>query len=97
MNDPVWGTKAFINRRVEVDNVFAGLLSCSIDIEDFARQLGGMTIGTHGTHLSGGRQGVIRLHSDTAQLNRPLAEVYPAYAGHMAGTVARRQLSGQFR
>ena len=81
VNDPVWGTKAFINRRVEVDNVFAGLLSCSIDIEDFARQLGGMTIGTHGRTFLADDRGVIRLHSDTAQLNRPLAEVYPAYAG----------------
>ena len=81
VNDPVWGTKAFINRRVEVDNVFAGLLSCSIDIEDFARQLGGMTIGTHGRTFLADDRGVIRLHSDTTQLNRPLAEVYPAYAG----------------
>ena len=81
VNDPVWGTKAFINRRVEVDDVFAGLLSCSIDIEDFARQLGGMTIGTHGRTFLADDRGVIRLHSDTAQLNRPLAEAYPAYAG----------------
>ncbi len=80
VNDPVWGTKAFINRRVEVDGAFAGLVSTSIDIEDFARQLSGMTIGMDGRTFIVDDKGVIRLHADTGRLNRAVAEVYPAYA-----------------
>lgn len=79
VGDPVWGTKAFINRRVEVDNKFAGLLSCSIDIEEFANELSKMSIGSKGRTFLVDENGFIRLHEDTGLLNKPLTEVYTVY------------------
>lgn len=79
VNDPKWGTKAFINRRVETDRVFAGLVSVSIDIEDFAAQLSSMAIGKAGRTFIVDDKGIVRLHADTSLLNKKLTEVYPGY------------------
>ncbi len=80
VNDATWGTKAFINRRVEADGRYAGLLSVSMDIKDFAGELSAMTIGKAGRTFIVDDKGVVRLHADTELLNKPLSSVYPAYA-----------------
>lgn len=79
VNDPTWGTKAFINRRVEVDGKFAGTFSCSLDIKDFAEKLSKMTIGKKGRTFLVDDKGFIRLHANTDVLNKPLAQIYPIY------------------
>ncbi len=80
VNDPTWGYKAFINRRVQHNGKFAGLLSISIDIRDFAKELSARTIGTNGKTFCVEEDGTIRLHADTSLVNKNIAEVYPQYA-----------------
>ena len=80
VNDPTWGTKAFINRRVTVDGKYAGMTSASVDLKDFARDLSSMTLGKEGKTFIVDDKGHVRLTADTAQLNKPLASVFPAYA-----------------
>ena len=77
--DQVWGTKAFINKRVMVDNKFAGLISTSLNIEEFASELAAMRLGQKGQTFLVDGQGVVRLTADTSQLNKPLSRVFPAY------------------
>ena len=80
VGDKTWGTKAFINRRVTVDGKFAGLLSVSMDLKDFAAELAGMSLGERGKTFIVDDKGFMRLASDQKQLNRPVGEVLPAYA-----------------
>ena len=79
VGDPTWGTKAFINRRVAVDGKFAGLMSATLDIEDFARELASMSLGEKGRTFIVDDKGFVRLAADHSQLNKPLGEVVPAY------------------
>lgn len=96
VNDPTWGTKAFINRRVEVDNRYAGLVSISIDIEAFAKQLGTMAIGKSGRTFMVDDKGMVRLHADTALLNKPLAEIYPVYGPLWRNITAEERFQTSF-
>ncbi len=79
VGDPKWGTKAFINRRVTVDGKFAGLASSSLDLENFAQQLGQMKIGKEGLTFLVDEKGFIRLHENTSYVNKHIEEVYPNY------------------
>lgn len=97
VNDPTWGTKAFINRRVETDGKFAGLMSCSIDIRDFAENLSRMTIGDNGRTFIVDEKGYIRLHADTALLNKELSQVYPEYADIWPRLSKTDRYQGSFR
>ncbi len=80
VNDPTWGYKAFINRRVEHNGKFAGLLSISIDIREFAKELSSRTIGTDGKTFCVEENGAIRFHADTSLINKNIVDVYPQYA-----------------
>ncbi len=79
VNDPVWGYKAFINRRVDHNGEFAGLLSAAIDIRDFAEELSSRTIGEDGNTFCVDLDGFIKMHSDTSLINKNIVEVYPEY------------------
>ena len=80
VGDITWGTKAFINRRVEVDGKFAGLLSASIDIEDFVRELSSTVIGKSGRTFVIDDKGMIRLAQNKEALNRKMGDILPTYA-----------------
>ena len=97
VGDPVWGTKAFINRRVEVDGKFAGLLSSSIDIENFARELSSTSIGKLGRTMIVDDKGFVRLAQDTKWLNKPLAELLPAYMQEWPGISASKRANFSYR
>ncbi len=80
VNDPKWGYKAFINRRVNHKGKFAGLLSVSLDIRDFSKDLSSRTIGVDGNTFCVEENGTIRLHADTSLINKNIVDVYPQYA-----------------
>ena len=80
VNDPTWGTKAFINRRVEGTSGYAGLLSVAIDLQDFARDLSQTTVGKQGLTFIADEQGIIRFFPDQTKVNAPINTILPAYA-----------------
>ena len=84
VNDPKWGTKAFINTRVEVDGKYAGLISVSLSLEHFAQELGSMTIGNEGTTFIVDDKGLVRFAPEKAHINKALAEVMPEHAAEWA-------------
>ena len=96
VGDPVWGTKAFINRRVTSGGKFAGLLSVSLDLEDFARELAAMRLGEKGRTFIVDDKGYIRLAEDSSQLNKPLGEVLPAYSGLWKDIRGRESFSASY-
>ncbi len=79
VGDPVWGTKAFINQRVESGGEFRGLMSASIDLEDMAKQLNQMKVGAEGIAFVLNESGVIRFFRDQEMIGKKVEEFAPAY------------------
>ena len=96
VNDPTWGTKAFINRRVVVDGVFAGVVSISLGLEDFAREVTAMNLGERGKTFLVDDEGFLRLAADQATLNKPLSEVIPPYADLWKDIRSRESFSASY-
>ena len=80
VGDAMWGTKAFINRRVDVDGKYAGLISISIDLVSFVKELSGMVIGKDGRTFIADKTGIMRFTADEKVLNKPLSDILPAYS-----------------
>ena len=80
VNDKTWGTKAFINRRVDVDGKYAGLVSVSIDLKAFVAKFSSMTIGKQGVTFIADPKGIMRFTANQDFVNKPLSEIAPAYA-----------------
>ena len=89
VKDPVWGTKAFINRRVDVDGKYAGLVSVSIDLGDFAARLNSMIIGKKGLTFIADPSGTMRFTANQANVNKPLKEAAPDYHAQWSSITAR--------
>ncbi len=89
VNDATWGTKSFINRRVDVDGRYAGLISTSIDLRAFADELASTTIGKQGATFIADASGVLRFAADTGRVNKPLGEFLPAYSGEWSRITAK--------
>ena len=79
MGDPVWGTKAFINERVELDGRYRGIMSASIDLGEMERELNSMRVGEHGAAFIVNESGMIRFFPDKEMIGRQIADISPAY------------------
>ena len=82
VGDPVWGTKAFINVRVEQDRQYRGIISASIDLEDMARQLNELKLGEKGAAFLVNEKGMIRFIKDNNMIGRQIEDIDQAYARH---------------
>ncbi|MCD8141089.1 MAG: cache domain-containing protein [Planctomycetaceae bacterium] len=65
VGDPTWGTKAFINERVELDGKWRGIMSASIDLQDMADELNRMKVGRHGAAFIVNEAGMVRFSPTT--------------------------------
>ena len=79
VGDKVWGTKAFINQRVELDGEWRGLLSVSIDLQEMVDELNGMKVGERGAAFILNDQGVIRFIRDSEKIDKPVAIISSEY------------------
>ncbi len=79
VGDPVWGTKAFINVRTELDGQYRGIMSASIDLEDMAAQLNQMKVGEQGAAFILNENGMIRFIRDKEMIGRQAEEISPVY------------------
>ena len=62
INDKVYGSVAFINRRLEHKGRFLGLTSVSLDLETFSRQVADTAVGQKGETYMVDKNGTIMLH-----------------------------------
>ncbi len=97
VNDPTWGTKSFINRRIEFDGNYAGMLSISLDLQDFVKNLSTMTIGQSGLTFVADQEGILRFFNMPEKINTPLAEHLPAYKEHWAQILEQETFSFSYR
>lgn len=79
VNDPLWGYQAYINKRVEHNGEFAGLLSISVDIRNLATKLIENILGEEGSTFCVNSYGIICLHRDIHQIHKHITDVYPQY------------------
>ncbi|MCC8167301.1 MAG: methyl-accepting chemotaxis protein [Planctomycetes bacterium] len=80
VNDPEWGTKAFINARVDHKGEYRDIMSASIDLEDMAAQLNQMKVGEHGAAFVINESGMIRFIRNKDLIGRQVEDaVSPAY------------------
>ena len=79
VGDKVWGTKAFINVRLELDGQWRGIISAAINLETFAKNLNNMKVGKNGAVFMIDPEGVLRFIEDTRYFDQPVADVFPAY------------------
>lgn len=82
VNDADWGTKAFINQRMDLNNEYRGILSAAIELEDMAQQLNQMKVGAKGAALIANESGTIRFMRDSAMIDKPIATLDSAYTRH---------------
>ncbi|MCG8564604.1 MAG: methyl-accepting chemotaxis protein [Desulfobacterales bacterium] len=69
INDKVYGSVAFINRRIEDKGQFLGLTSVSLDLETFSRQVADTVVGKKGETYMVDREGNVMLHRDKALIH----------------------------
>lgn len=62
VNDSTFGSVAFINRRVEHNGTFAGVLSTATSLNSFVDNITSITVGSQGVTFMVDKQGKIRLH-----------------------------------
>ncbi len=79
VNDDTWGTKAFINERLELDGAYRGIISASIDLEDMANQLNNMKVGDHGAAFIVNETGMLRFIRDKQLIGQQVEALAQAY------------------
>ena len=82
VGDPTWGTKAFINMRIDHQGQYRGMMSASIDLEDMAAQLNRMKFGDHGQAFIINQTGMIRFTKDKERIGKQVETISPAYQAH---------------
>lgn len=82
VNDADWGTKAFINQRMDLNGEYRGILSAAIELEDMAEQLNQMKVGDQGAALIVNDSGMIRFIRDSSLIGKQIEALSPAYQDH---------------
>ncbi len=80
VSDQKWGTKAFINRRVESRGKFAGLISAAVDLKDMGAKMSAMSFGKNGSTFVIDNQGFMSFNDNAELIKKPIAQAAPAYA-----------------
>lgn len=70
VDHPDWGSTAFINRRMDKNGDFLGMISCGVNLDSFVKNIASMVVGTKGVNYMVDKQGVVRLHSNKDQINK---------------------------
>ena len=89
VGDPTWGTKAFINERVDLDGQYRGMISASIDLEDMAEELNRMKVGGRGAAIIANESGMIRFFRDKKLIGEQMDSISPAYGEHWREIASR--------
>lgn len=80
VDDPLWGCQSYINKRVEHNGKFAGILSISVHTRDLSTKLIEHIVGREGVTFCVNSAGIICLDRKFQNIHKHITEVYPAYA-----------------
>ncbi|UQZ90915.1 hypothetical protein C4J81_17530 [Deltaproteobacteria bacterium Smac51] len=97
VNDPDWGTSAYINERVDVDGQYRGMISVSMNLESLAKELNSLKIGEDGEVFMIDGQGIMRFVENQAHEGKKAAEVKPVYQEKWAEITAGKRISFEYK
>ncbi len=70
VDDPNFGSTAFINRRIDRNGEYLGIISTALPLADFISKVTSMTIGTKGVTYMVDKDGLLRLHPNKSLINK---------------------------
>nr|WP_306774094.1 methyl-accepting chemotaxis protein [Desulfovibrio sp. JC022] len=70
VDNPDFGSRAFINRRIDKNGKFLGVISTALALDDFVQKVSSMKIGERGMTAMVDPEGLIRLHQDKKAINK---------------------------
>lgn len=79
VNDPDWETQSYINKRVEYNDEFVGMITVSTDTLNLSTQLLDYAVGEEGNTFFINSKGDICLHKDMTLIHKHVLDVYPEY------------------
>lgn len=77
---PVYANMAFINRRIDSEGKFLGVLSTSLKVEDFINRISHMKIGEHGNTFMVRNDGFIMLSTNRELIDKVQLNQLPGYS-----------------
>jgi methyl-accepting chemotaxis protein len=93
INDKVYGSTAFINRRIEKNGRFLGLTSVSLNLEAFMKSVTDTVVGARGETYMVDKNGLVQMHKNQAWLQTLNLADKPGWAGHVKEVLSKEQTS----
>jgi methyl-accepting chemotaxis protein len=93
INDKVYGSTAFINRRIEKNGRFLGLTSVSLNLEAFMKSVTDTVVGARGETYMVDKNGLVQMHKNQAWLQTLNLADKPGWAGHVKEVLSKEQAS----
>ncbi|WP_054652554.1 methyl-accepting chemotaxis protein [Salidesulfovibrio brasiliensis] len=84
VDDPDFGSKAFINRRIDRNGEYLGIISTAIELGEFIDTVTSMVIGEKGETFMVDKKGTFRLHDDKGLINNKRISEMEGYAENAA-------------
>lgn len=94
---PVYANMAFINRRIELEGRFIGVLSTSLKVEDFINRISHMKIGGRGNTLMVRNDGFIMLSQNRELIDKIRLSELPGYSSAASSILNQESHSFQYR
>ncbi|MCP4116562.1 MAG: methyl-accepting chemotaxis protein [Desulfobacteraceae bacterium] len=93
INDKVYGSTAFINRRIEKNGRFLGLTSVSLNLDAFIKSVTDTAVGERGETYMVDKKGLVQMHKNQAWLQALNLGDKPGWAGHVKEVLSKEQAS----
>ena len=91
-----FGSIAFINRRIDNNGEFMGIVSAALILNDFVDRVTTMIVGEQGVTYLTDSEGVVRVHKDKANLNKVNIKSFSGYADKASELLASKSYSFEY-
>lgn len=92
VDDPTFGSTAFINKRIDLNGEYLGFISTALPVETFVKKITSMVVGSKGATYMVDKKGVIRIHENVDYINNTNLKELPGYADHLSELLSSSQL-----
>ena len=83
VDDPTFGSTAFINKRIDLNGEYLGIISTALPVEAFVKKITAMVVGTKGSTYMVDKKGIIRIHENIEYINKTNVRELPGYEEHV--------------
>lgn len=91
INDDVYGSVAFINRRIEKNGEFLGLTSVALNLDKFITSVTDMAVGEKGETYMVDKKGLIQVHKNQSWLKKLNLSDKSGWTGHVDSMLGKDQ------